>query len=112
MATEVGATGVPEPISATPLQPLTPTLKKVPAAVVPAPVPVSAALSTVGSATVAVPELAPPLMLSVQVLAVTAPVKVIVPSEAWPVSGSTIAVTIPAANIARLIRIFMHPPKI
>ncbi len=70
------------PMSVAALQALTPMLKKVPPAVVLGETWVRAPVSTMGSATVAVPLLEAPLILSVQVLAVTAPVKVIVPSEA------------------------------
>src|SRR5262249_11872820 len=68
----------------------------------------SAAVLTVGRATVALAPLA--LTLTVQVLAVTAPVNVIVPSDACPDIGSTMAVATPAAIIARLIRMFISSP--
>ena len=62
------------------VQALTAMLKKVPAAVVFVAALVSAETLTVGNATVASAPLA--LTLTVQVFAVTAPVKVIVPSDA------------------------------
>ncbi len=69
------------------------------------------AVPTVGNVTVAL--LLPlPLTLTVQVFAVTAPVNVIVPSEAWLDSGSAMAVLMPATNIARLIKVFTsYPPS-
>src|SRR6478752_8000200 len=88
------------------LQELRPTLKKVPAAVVRAAPLVSAAVSTVGNATVPSPVPAP-FILIVQVLAVTAPVNVIVPSDARPDNGAPSAAVMPAAAIARLTQIFM-----
>src|SRR6185369_4593624 len=98
-------------MSATALQALRPTLKKVPAAVVRAAPLVSAAVSTVGNATVPSPVPAP-LILSVQVLAVTAPVKVMVPSDAIPVIGVARVAVIPAAAMARLTQVFMLSSKV
>jgi hypothetical protein len=90
------------------VQALTSMLKKVPAAVVLGGVLVRADVLTVGKATVVV--LPAPLTLTVQVFAVTAPVNVIVPSDAWLDSGSAMAVLMPATNIARLIKVFTFSP--
>src|SRR5690348_8056123 len=81
-------------------------LKKVPPAVVRGATSVSAAVSTVGNATVVV-VLPLPLTLIVQLLPVTAPVKVIVPSAARPDMGRPITAATPAAAAALLIQIFM-----
>jgi hypothetical protein len=98
-------------------------LKNVPAPVVFAAVaPLAAALVsdvrlTVGNATVAsagppVAAKVPLLTLTEQVFAVTAPVNVMVPSDAWLASGSDIAVLMPATIIARLIKVFTSSPPI
>ena len=98
-------------------------LKNVPAAVVFAAVGglaaalVRAAVLTMGRATVAsakppVAPLMPLLTLTVQVFAVTAPVNLMVPSDAWLESGSAMAVAMPATNIARLIKVFTSSSKL
>src|SRR5689334_6728544 len=85
-------------------------LKNVPPAVVRAPASVMAAVSTVGRAMV-VSRAALPFTLIVQLLPVTAPVKVIVPSEARLDIGRIRAVATPAARAALLNQLFILSSK-